>query len=188
MDYENHPLSIHRPHPNQFTLSPTAKFDRPVVAFIMATNNPRDVLLETAQSLTGQSLQNFLWVIVDDHTDRPESLTLLEGVAADPRVVVLHNTGHKGLAQARNVGLRYLLGLDYIPPFFISLDDDDLFEFTAIEKMAWLLESNTNWDLAGYPYVKFGSDNETVNTGLHSGHHNYFQVRSAFYMGLEREC
>ncbi|KAM0748611.1 UDP-Glycosyltransferase/glycogen phosphorylase [Meredithblackwellia eburnea MCA 4105] len=175
INYANHPLSIHRPPPNQFTLAPDARFDQPVVALIMATNNPRPVLRETATSLFGQSLQNFLWVIVDDHTTKPESLALLSEVAKDPRVVIVRNQGPQGLAQGRNVALKYLLNLDFTPPYFISLDDDDLFEFTALEKTVWLLESNQEWDLGGFPYIKFGAQNETVNTGLHSGWLNFVQ-------------
>ena len=178
MDYSNNPLSIHRPPSNQFTLSPFAQFDRPVVALIMATNNPRAVIRETATSLFGQSLQNFIWVIVDDHTTSAESIELLGAIAKDPRVVVLHNQGPKGLAQARNVALKWIFEQSFIPPYLVSLDDDDLFEFTALEKTTWLLESNTDWDIGGYSYIKFGSANETVNTGLHSGADNWVYVSS----------
>ena len=176
MDYSNNPISIHRPPSNQFTLSPAAQFDRPVVALIMATNNPRAVIRETATSLFGQSLQNFIWVIVDDHTTSAESIELLGAIAKDPRVVVLHNQGPKGLAQARNVALKWIFEQSFIPPYLVSLDDDDLFEFTALEKTTWLLESNTDWDIGGFPYIKFGSANETVITGLHSGADNWVYV------------
>ncbi|SCV71254.1 BQ2448_2842 [Microbotryum intermedium] len=50
-------MSPHRPSPNQFLLSPAARFDNPVVGIITATNNPRSQMLrETAATVLGQSL------------------------------------------------------------------------------------------------------------------------------------
>lgn len=180
MIYHNYPLSKHRPPPNQFLLSPNAKFDLPAVAIITATNNPRrGPLLETAASLFGQSFQNFLWIIVSDHSDSVESKKLLAEVAKDPRVVVLKNLGFQGLSQGRNVALEHIFEMKEMPRYFIPLDDDDLFEFTALEKLIWMMESNEEWSLGGFHYVKWGDGaNETVTTGLHSGKENWTYVRS----------
>lgn len=178
--YHNHPLSIHRPPSNQFILAPDAKFGSAVVGIITSTMNPRAVIMETAAALFGQSLQNWIWIIVSDHTVQADSIQLLKTLAKDPRITVLRNEGHKGLAQGRNVALRYIFGSNNIPPYLASLDDDDFYEFTALEKLVWLLESNKQWDLAGFPYVKWGAANETVWTGVHSGSANYQWVRSTF--------
>ncbi|GAA5858500.1 hypothetical protein JCM8547_007334 [Rhodosporidiobolus lusitaniae] len=176
MLYHNTPVSETRPPSNQFLLDPKADLTRPVVAIITATNNPRDEFLETATTVFGQSLQNFAWIIVDDHTTDSKSLKLFAELAKDPRVVVVKNPGEKGLAAGRNVGLDYVFeGGHYaeVPKYLVSLDDDDLFEFTALEKTTWMLESNEDWDLGGFRYIKWGSSNETVMTGLHSGVENY---------------
>lgn len=178
MIYHNYPLSKHRPPANQFLLSPNADFDEPVVAIITATNNPRrEMMLESAASLFGQSLQNFIWVIVSDHTDDAESNQVLDELKKDPRVTVLKNTGLKGLPQGRNVALDYVYELPELPKYWIPLDDDDLFEFTALEKLAWMMESNEDWSMGGFYYVKWGEGaNETVTTGLHSGKDNWIHV------------
>ncbi|GJN87257.1 hypothetical protein Rhopal_000205-T1 [Rhodotorula paludigena] len=174
MLYHNTPVSPHRPPSHQFLLDPSADLSRPTVAIITATNNPRSVMRETATTVFGQSLQNLVWVIVDDHTDEPDSLALLKEFARDPRVVVVKNPGQKGLAAGRNVGLDYVFRNFNPPPkYLVSLDDDDLFEFTALEKTCWMLESNADWDLGGFRYIKWGASNETVVTGLHSGRDNY---------------
>ncbi|GAA6000357.1 hypothetical protein JCM10207_007977 [Rhodosporidiobolus poonsookiae] len=174
--YNNTPISPHRPPPNQFLLNPRADLSKPVIGIITATNNPREAIRETASTVFGQSLQNFVWVITDDHTTRPESLALLDELAKDPRVHIVKNEGLQGLSAGRNVALDYLFShVDPPPKYLISLDDDDLFEFTAFEKTAWMLESNPDWDLGGYPYIKWGASNETVTTGLHSGVANYKQ-------------
>lgn len=184
--YHNGPLAPTRPPPNQFLLDPRADLSHPVVGIVTATNNPRQVMRETAASLFGQSLQNFVWVIVNDHTTVAQSAAILADLARDPRVHVVTNVGKQGLAEGRNVGLEWLFA-HYDPPprFLISLDDDDLFEFTALEKACWMLESNPTWDLAGFRYIKFGAANETVMTGLHSNHANYqvgnFVPNSAIY-------
>ncbi|BGP14400.1 hypothetical protein JCM10213v2_002347 [Rhodosporidiobolus nylandii] len=176
MIYNNTPVASSRPPSNQFLLNPRADLSRPVVAIITATNNPRVELLETATTVFGQSLQNFVWVIVDDHTSEKNSLDLLDEVAKDPRVVVVRNKGQQGLAAGRNVGLDYVFSrYDPPPKYLVSLDDDDLFEYTALEKTTWMLESNPDWDLGGFRYIKWGASNETVMTGLHSGADNYKQ-------------
>ncbi|KAK4058434.1 hypothetical protein OIO90_000593 [Microbotryomycetes sp. JL221] len=176
MLYHNYPLSRHRPPSTQFLLSPTADFSTPLLAIITATMNPRRAMLtETMQSLFGQSFQNFVWVIVSDHTTEPDSISMLQELARDPRVIVIENQGHSGLAQGRNVGLRHLLkDKARLPKYIMPLDDDDLFELTALEKLVWMMESNPTWSLGGYPFIKWGPDtNETVTTGLHSGDKNW---------------
>ncbi|SGY50981.1 BQ5605_C001g00946 [Microbotryum silenes-dioicae] len=175
INYANHPMSPHRPSPKQFLLSPAARFDDPVIGIITATNNPRpEILRETAATVLGQSLQNFVWAIVDDHTDNSESLDAIADLAKDPRVKVLKNTGSKGLAATRNVALKYLLERPNGPPkYLVSLDDDDMLEFTCLEKTAWMLESNADWQLGGFYYIKHGPGaNESVTTGLHSHDRN----------------
>lgn len=178
MIYDNTPVAPSRPKPNQFLLDPAVDLSRPELAIITATNNARPELLDTATTVFGQSLQNFVWVIVDDHTTESTSLDLLKQLERDRRVVIVKNSGKQGLSAGRNVGIEYVLShyaQTRIPPYLLSLDDDDLFEFTAFEKSIWMLTSNPEWDLAGFRYVKFGSANETVMTGLHSGADNYFK-------------
>lgn len=142
--FHNHPLSEHRPPSNQFLLAPDAvssgKIHKvaPVLSIITATQNPREIMLETAASVLGQSLQNIQWVIVDDHTNVTESIALLHEIAKDPRVVILKNEGSRGLSASRNVALRWLLSdenADRRPRYLASLDDDDLYELTALEKV-----------------------------------------------------
>ncbi|GAA5991934.1 hypothetical protein JCM5350_005825 [Sporobolomyces pararoseus] len=188
MIYHNTPVAKSRPPPNQFLLDPAADLSRPELAIITSTNNARPEILDTATTVFGQSLQNFVWVIVDDHTTDPKSLELLKQLSRDPRVALIKNTGSQGLSAGRNVGIEYVLShyaSTRVPPYLLSLDDDDLFEFTAFEKSIWMLNSNPEWDLAGFRYIKFGSSNETVTTGLHSGADNYskgnFVPNSAIY-------
>ncbi|KAM0753612.1 UDP-Glycosyltransferase/glycogen phosphorylase [Meredithblackwellia eburnea MCA 4105] len=171
VDYTNHPLSIHRPPSNQFVLVPHAKITRPVVGILTTTSNPGPLLRETATSLFGQSLQNFIWVIVDDHSDQHDSTTLLDDLATDPHVIILRS---RRAPHGRNLGLQHLLELDAAPPYICSLEVGDMLEFTMLEKMAWMLVSNEEWSIAGSHYFNIGiTANETINEGLHSGWDNF---------------
>ncbi|GAA5985541.1 hypothetical protein JCM10908_007018 [Rhodotorula pacifica] len=182
--FHNTPLSPHRPAPNQFLrashgLTYKQGGPPPIISITTPTHNPRDVLLETAASLFGQSLQNFEWVIVDDHSTDPHSLALLERVAQDPRVTLIRNTGTAGVTESRNFALNFVVSPERqltgtVPKYIANLDDDDMFEFTALEKIVWMLESNPEWDLGGFYTIRFGRTNETVLTGLHSGAANIF--------------
>lgn len=130
--------------------------------------------------MLGQSLQNFVWVIVDDHSSQADSVKLLAGLEKlDRRIKVLKaGAGQRGLASSRNTGLEYIFKAyaGRIPKYLVSLDDDDIFELTALEKSTWMLESNPGWSLAGFRVVKFGASNEYVTKGFHSGHANWAEV------------
>ncbi|KAM0753603.1 UDP-Glycosyltransferase/glycogen phosphorylase [Meredithblackwellia eburnea MCA 4105] len=178
LDYSNTPISPHRPPPNQFTLAPDAEFNQPVIGFITTTRNPSAHLSQLAITILGQSLQNFVWIIVDDHSTLPDSLAVIDQLSSDRRVVLLRNQGRQGVASARNAALKYLLDLDYTPPYFSSVGEEDLFELTAFEKTVWMLESNPDWSIAATAQIHFGTDNSTVNAGLHSGWKNFNEKNS----------
>lgn len=177
LHYENTPVSIHRPSFLQFSLCPKAQLEEPIITIITVTRNPRlKEFTETVISLKGQSVQNWRWIIIDDGTDSAVSRGLLDEFNRDPRVKVIRNNGKKGVASARNLGLDFVLKESWVSSYVVMLDDDDLFELTALEKVIWMLESNRNWSLGGFPFVKFGAENITEWRGLHSGQDNYFTV------------
>lgn len=178
LDFSNHPLSVHRPQ-NQFTdcsrytISPEEK---PVLTVITATQNPRPNFDLTFKNVQQQSLQNFRWIIVNDHSDDATSIAALKRFASsDPRITLINNPGQAGLANARNVALEHIYSdAKYYTPYIAPLDDDDLLELTAFEKAVWMLESNPQWSLASFFFVKFGAQNITEKRGVHLGVANYF--------------
>lgn len=181
IDYRNSPSSIHRPSLHQFNLQPNVRLTDPVIAIITATQNPRPFILETYATLKHQSLQNWEWIIINDHTTEEASLELLRTISRDPRVTVLSNQGTGGLSLSRNIGFDYALNKTIVPPYLCCLDDDDLFELTALEKSIWMIESNkAEWDMLGFPFVKFSSQNTTEFRGFHSGKEN-FEVVSFYH-------
>lgn len=172
--YANTPVSRHRPPHAQFAPDPTASPLRPIISIVTATRNPRDIFLETVASLQHQSVQNWAWIVVDDGTDAADGKLLLRELANDARVTIIRNGGTAGIPTARNLGIEHVLSKEFVSPYIVFLDDDDLFELTALEKVIWMLESNPTWSLGGFPYIKFGEQNTTELRGLHSGEVNYF--------------
>ncbi|KPV73370.1 glycosyltransferase family 4 protein [Rhodotorula graminis WP1] len=173
LDYSNHPVAPSRPSARQFLFSPDLYAQvLPVVAVVTTTRDAHpDWLRETAASVFGQSLQSLVWIIVDDATTSAEALVVLADLEKDARVVVLRNEGGLGVGRSRNRALEYLGEMDEgkRPRYVVSLEDDDLFELTALEKVVFMLESNGLWDLGGFQVVRFGEENSLGYGGLHTG-------------------
>lgn len=142
------------------------------------TQNPKPAtILDTYESLHQQSLQAFRWLIINDHSTEPESIAILADlVSRDSRVVVVDNDGEKGVCNARNKAIDVALAFGDTA-YVSALDDDDLLELTTLEKAVWMLESNPEWDLASFYWVKFGAQNVTEVNGVHLGLANYYSVR-----------
>jgi glycosyltransferase involved in cell wall biosynthesis len=92
-------------------------------------NNPR-FLQETLASLGGQTIQDFETIVVDDHSTDPESLSMLESVAAQPGIRLIRREQNGGLPAARNTG-----ALEATSSYLLFLDPDDLLDKTALEKL-----------------------------------------------------
>lgn len=178
LHYNNTPTSRHRPSHQFHDCSTPRTWNEPILTLVTVTHNPGSHFPETHNNLKAQSLHNFQWLIVDDHSDNPEALSRLRHAAdTDPRIHLVKNTGPAGVTSARNFGLSAALaGLPYQSPYIAMLDDDDMFELTTIEKAVWMLESNSNWDLVSYDFVKFGHENRTDIRGLHLGSANFYGV------------
>ncbi len=92
---------------------------QPLVSVVLCTYNRARLIRRAVNSVICQRYQNWQLIIVDDgSTDRtPEVLSRL--AAADPRIVVVRQR-NRGLARARNAGLRKAKG-----EFITFLDSDD---------------------------------------------------------------
>jgi glycosyltransferase involved in cell wall biosynthesis len=109
------------------------------------------VFLETAQSLLGQSFQDFEWVIVDDGSNDKSALARLHATRdSDARIKVIVQE-NAGPAAARNKAFRHCSGR-----YLCLLDSDDMLEPTFIEKCVWFLESNPNFGFCNTWSVNFG--------------------------------
>lgn len=107
------------------------------VSVIMPCYNDGAYLEEAVASLTKQTYQNTELIIIDDGSDDPSTIEVLNHLDF-PALTVLH-TNHVRPAAARNEGIRHAHG-EYILP----LDSDDTIEPEYIERAVEMLDTNPN--------------------------------------------
>jgi O-antigen biosynthesis protein len=109
--------------------------DKPLVSVIVPTYNRPDMLGETLQSILRQTYPNIEILVVND------AGASVEGVIAslDPgvRIRYLQHDRNRGLAAARNTGIRAARGM-----YIAYLDDDDVYYPDHIETLVRFLETS----------------------------------------------
>jgi len=143
----------------------------PAVSIITPYYNTGQIFMETVQSVLVQSLQQWEWAIVNDGSDDPAALAALEPLrrGADPRIRVLDQP-KRGLPGARNAGAAAGRA-----PLLFFLDSDDLVEPTALEKMAWLLHSDSRPAFVTAWSTGFGAKNYAWPSGFEVGNRFLFE-------------
>ncbi|MCW1970782.1 MAG: glycosyltransferase [Anaerolineae bacterium] len=126
----------------------------PVVTIITPFYNTGAVFHETAVCVFNQSLQDWEWLIINDGSDDPDALAILDHYAqlADPRIRIIHQINNQGLSAARNKG-----ALHAQSQFLFFVDGDDLIEATLLEKCLWCLLSKPALSFINSFTVHFGS-------------------------------
>lgn len=165
------PSSPLRPRYLYAPLDALENLEEVVVSIVTPTRGPQPVFWETVASVLNQSLQRWEWIIVDDGCPDSGLKKQLDDLAKqDPRIKVVHLPRNVGLPAAKNVGTQYARG-KYV--FFI--DDDDLIEPTALEKMVWFLEAYPNFSITKGSTIHFGAINAYTNQSFE---HSYLFTRS----------
>ena len=98
----------------------------PAVSVVIPVHNDAQFLDEAIASVFLQTDQSFEIIVVDDGSDDPDSLAILNTVNW-PRTTVVHQS-NKGLAGARNAGIAASRG-----EFIVPLDVDDAVDQRFIE-------------------------------------------------------
>ena len=161
-DYRNTPVSADRPRFHYRLEDPRVS---PVVSIVTPFYNTGEIFHETAESVFRQSLQRWEWLIVNDGSDDPTALAVLERYrAGDPRVRVIDQPRNQGPGAARNTGYR-AARCEYV----CQLDDDDLLEPTAMETWLWHLESHPQYAIANGWSVAFGAKQYIWPNGFERG-------------------
>jgi glycosyltransferase involved in cell wall biosynthesis/thioredoxin-like negative regulator of GroEL len=156
------PVAAGRP---RFTYEPALAGEEPRVSIITPFFNTGDVFHESVASVLHQSFQQWEWVIVNDGSEDPGALRMLDAYRhADKRIRVIDNMVNQGPGASRNIGVRAARS-----PFVVLLDSDDLLEPTAIEKWFWHLST-----FPGHAFVKgfgvgFGALEYLWTRGFHEG-------------------
>lgn len=122
----------------RFDYRPASPSLPPRVSIITPFFNPGEHFRATAESVLGQSLPAWEWVVVDDASTDLASVEILAEIAArEPRLRVIRRTANGGPGAARNDAFAAARA-----PFLLQLDADDMLEATAAEKWLWHLETH----------------------------------------------
>jgi glycosyltransferase involved in cell wall biosynthesis/GT2 family glycosyltransferase len=168
-DFDNPPGSPKRPN---FYYAPSDNSAPPAVSIITPYYNTGEIFLETARSVFQQSLQQWEWLIINDGSDDPKALQVLNFFREkDPRIRVIDLPSNRGLPAARNKGIQ-----EARSDLLFFLDSDDLIEPTALEKMAWGLISYPEFGFCKGFTVGFGAQRYLSTIGFEAG--NLFLERN----------
>lgn len=135
----------------------------PIISVIVPVYNVEAYVLNTLESIAGQSLRNIEIILVDDGSEDESYQICMEMSAEDDRVDVLQ-IDHKGVAAARNAGLAIAKG-EYIS----FIDADDWMDPDMLEYLYRNLESS-NADIATCEFVKEYPDGGKKIEGSHSSY------------------
>ena len=105
------------------------------VSIIMPCFNDGIYIQEAIDSVLNQTYQNIEIVIIDDGSDDPDTVSILEQIK-DSKIKVLHSKRLRP-AGARNYGIREATG-----KYILPVDSDDRIEPTYVEKAVEILEAN----------------------------------------------
>lgn len=114
--------------------SQVSTIEPPKVSVVIPAYNVAHFILDTVQSVLDQTFQDFEVLIVIDGS--PDNSASVCRQISDRRVRVIEQE-NRGLAGARNTGIRYAFG-DYIA----FLDGDDMWEPEKLEKHVEHLDTN----------------------------------------------
>ena len=127
--------------------------NRPRVSVLLPVRNGGRDLLMAVWSILGQSMQDWELLVLDDaSTD-----AVLPAIASlpDPRVRVLRDAKHLGLAARLNLGLDLAQG-----EFIARMDHDDIAFPLRLQRQAEFLDRQRDIDLLGTRALVFAGDGE----------------------------
>lgn len=113
--------------------SPSTVRRRPMVSVIVPTCNRPDRLREALQSVLAQSYRDFEIIVVNDGSIDVSSV--VGSLNADGVITLINHDHNRGLAAARNTGIRMARG-----KYIAYLDDDDRYLPDHLETLVTVLE------------------------------------------------
>ena len=130
--------------------------DNAKVTIVIACYNDGAHLQESVGSALAQSCRDFRIVIVDDASTDRRTRACLDTLSCDGRIEVLRLSENRGTAHARNQGISASAS-----PYILTLDADDLFAPSFLEKALVIIEADPKVGVVTCGVQEFG---------LHSGY------------------
>lgn len=113
----------------------------PKVSVITTTYNGATYLRETIESILGQTLKSFEYIIIDDRSS-DDTVKIIQSYA-DPRIRFIQNNNNLGISESRNAGFRMARG-----QYIATTDQDDLSAPDRLERQVRHLEANPDISVA----------------------------------------
>tara|TARA_R110002033_G_scaffold34427_1_gene72097 strand:+ start:5803 stop:6654 length:852 start_codon:yes stop_codon:yes gene_type:complete len=106
----------------------------PLVSVIIPCYNDKDYIKQAVESILNQTYQNFEIIIIDDGSDI-ETKLILSNIKHEKIKIITQN--NLGPCFARNNGIKLAKGV-----YFLTLDSDDVFESSFLEKAVKILNNS----------------------------------------------
>lgn len=149
----------------------------PLVSVIIPCYRQAHFLADAVESVIGQTFEDWELVIVNDGSPDNTTQVAQELIARYPRhSIALIETPNRGVAAARNLGIRRSHGRYVLP-----LDADDMIAPTMLERCVELLESYPTVAIAYTHIQHFGLQNDVWPCGP-------FDLRAMIYMNRIAYC
>lgn len=132
-----------------------------LVSIVIPCYNDKEYIEESVNSALSQSYKNTEIIIVDDGSDEATKKVLSR---INHKKIKLITQENKGLSAARNTGIKNSNG-EYIT----TLDADDLFENTFLEKAVSVLDIRANIGVVGCFSNYFVSKNKVIYENCPTG-------------------
>ncbi len=131
----------------------------PLITILMPVHNGAAYLKEAMDSMLGQSLNDFEFLIVDD-ASTDDSAAIVQG-CKDPRIRFIRSRERLKLSGALNLGLDHARGR-----YIARMDADDISLRGRLEIQARFLENNPDIGLCGSWIRYFGAMNSVLKRPL----------------------
>lgn len=112
----------------------------PKISIVLPSYNGERWLKESIDSVINQTFKDWELIIVDDCSGDNTLLIANEYAMKDNRIKVIHNENNLKLPASLNVGFRVACG-----EYLTWTSDDNMYEPTALEKMANFLDVNSDY-------------------------------------------
>jgi glycosyltransferase involved in cell wall biosynthesis len=129
-----------------------------IVSIILPVHNGEKYLVQTIESILGQTYKNFELVIVNDRST-DNSLNIINGFCQkDTRVKLFHNETGGRLPGTLNVGFAKANG-DY----YTWWSDDNIMNYNMLEKMVDILDNNPEYGCITANYTNIDCNDKIIN-------------------------
>ena len=151
------------------------------ISIITPFKNTAKYIVQTAESILGQTHSNWEWILINDHSSQDEEL-LLNTFLKDNRVKLIANNG-SGIVDALNTGMSLVSG-----DFVTRMDADDIMPANKLELLlTTLLDLNADISTGK---VQYFSENDSISEGYQK-YENWLNERVEqldFDAHIYREC